>query len=127
MHIYVQKYKMVTSELVITEAALGAPTAAKRRIDSLRNISKLEILDNAKHLAARLVADGGIPVRAEADALHVAIACVHEVDYLLTWNCKHIDNAITKPIVRSICAIAGYQCPEICTPLELLSEENENV
>ncbi len=45
------------------------------------------------------------------------------VDYLLTWNCRHINNAATKPIVRSICAVAGYTCPEICTPLELLSEE----
>ena len=66
-------------------------------------------------------------VHAEADALHVATASVHSVDYLLTWNCRHIDNAATKPIVRSICAVAGYDCPEICTLLELLSEETENV
>jgi type I restriction-modification system DNA methylase subunit len=68
-----------------------------------------------------------IPVHAEADALHVATATVHAMDYLLTWNCRHIDNAATKPIVRSICAVAGYTCPEICTPLELLSEEIEDV
>ena len=52
---------------------------------------------------------------------------VHGMDYLLTWNCRHIDNAVTKPIVRSLCAVGGYQCPEICTPLELLSEESSDV
>ena len=56
-----------------------------------------------------------------------AVASVHAMDYLLTWNCRHIDNAATKPIVRSICTVAGYACPEICTPLELLSEEVQDV
>ena len=87
----------------------------------------MAISDEAKLLAARLVADGGIPLHAEADALHIATASVHGIDYLLTWNCRHIDNAATKPVVRSICAVAGYTCPEICTPMELLSEETEDV
>lgn len=67
-----------------------------------------------------------MPSHAEVDALHIAVACVQNIDYLLTWNCRHIDNAATKPIVRSICAVAGYICPEICTPLELLSGEAED-
>jgi hypothetical protein len=73
------------------------------------------------------MADGGIPPHAEADAIHIAVASVHGMDYLLTWNCRHIDNATTKPVIRSICAVAGYTCPEICTPLELLSDEVEDV
>lgn len=77
--------------------------------------------------ADRLLADGGIPPHAEADAIHIAVASVHGMDYLLTWNCRHIDNATTKPVIRSICAVAGYTCPEICTPLELLSDEVEDV
>ena len=121
------KYELFTSELVLVEAGSGDPGAAQRRLDSLQDIRQLTISDEAKLLAVRLVADGGIPVRAEADALHVATASVHAIDYLLTWNCRHIDNAATKPIVRSICAVAGYTCPEICTPLELLSEETEDV
>ncbi len=121
------KYQLFTSELVLAEAAAGDPDAAQRRLASLADIPELGISDEAKHLAARLVADGGIPAHAEADALHVAIASVHAIDYLLTWNCRHIDNAATKPIVRSTCAVVGYPCPEICTPLELLSEETEDV
>ncbi len=121
------KYELFTSELVLAEAGAGDPAAANRRLDSLRDIRELTVSDEVKTLASRLVADGGIPVHAEADALHVAIAAVHAVDYLLTWNCRHINNAATKPIIRSICAVAGFACPEICTPLELLTEEAENV
>ena len=121
------KYELFTSELVLAEAAAGDPSAAQKRIDKLNGIPYLNVSDEAKVLAARLIADGGMPAHAEADALHVATASVHAIDYLLTWNCRHIDNATTKPVVRSICAVAGYACPEICTPLELLSEEIINV
>ena len=121
------KYELFTSELVLTEAAAGDPSAAQKRIDKLNGIPCLNVSDEAKALAARLITDGGMPAHAAADALHVATASVHAIDYLLTWNCRHIDNATTKPVVRSICAVAGYACPEICTPLELLSEEIENV
>jgi len=117
------RYQLFVSELVLTEAGAGDPDAAQRRLDSLAGIPELTISDEAKLLASRLIADGGVPLHAEADALHVAIASVHGMDYLLTWNCRHIDNAVTKPVIRSICAVAGYPCPEICTPLELLSEE----
>jgi len=55
------------------------------------------------------------------------VACVHQMDYLLTWNCRHIDSAAAKPTIRAICTAAGYTCPEICTPLELLSEEQDDV
>jgi len=54
------------------------------------------------------------------DSLHIAIAAVHGVDYLLTWNCRHIDNAEMKPVVRKICAAHGYVCSDICTPQELM-------
>jgi hypothetical protein len=73
------------------------------------------------NLAEQLIQRGGIPPSSEADALHVAIAAIHKIDYLMTWNCRHINNAVTKPIIRAICESEGYSCPEICTPLELLS------
>ena len=119
------KYELFTSELVLTEAAAGDPSAAKRRLDRLADIPELTVDDEVKELARRLIAHGGVPADAEADALHIAMAAVHRMDYLLTWNCRHIDNAATKPIIRSVCAAAGHLCPEICTPLELLSEESD--
>jgi hypothetical protein len=121
------KYELFASELVIVEASAGDEAAAASRLEMLKEISELPVDDEAKALAAKLVEGGGVPSAAPADALHIAVAAVQAVDYLLTWNCRHIDNAVTKPTVRSICAAAGYTCPEICTPLELLAEEEENV
>lgn len=121
------KYQLFTSELVVGEASEGHPEAAQRRLDALRGIEELVIDSEMEILAARLVAEGGVPPEAEVDALHVAIAAVQAVDLLLTWNCRHINNAETKPIIRSICAAAGYVCPEICTPQELLLEDNDEI
>lgn len=121
------KYELFISELVLAEARAGDADAAARRLAVLDTLPLLSVTDDAKEMAGRLMAGSGIPPHAEADALHIAVASVHGMDYLLTWNCRHIDNAATKPVIRSICAVSGYMCPEICTPLELLSEENENV
>jgi len=117
------KYKLFTSELVLAETRAGDPDAAQRRLAALDDIPLLAVSEDVKNLADRLMADEAIPRQAEADALHIAAASVHAMDYLLTWNCRHIDNAATKPVIRSSCAVAGHCAPEICTPLELLSEE----
>jgi hypothetical protein len=69
--------------------------------------------------------EDGLPPKATDDALHVAVCAYHGVDYLLTWNCRHIDNAEMKPLMRSVCAVHGYTCPEICTPLELMGDDHE--
>ncbi len=118
------RYDLYTSEIVVAEAREGDPAAAERRIDALRGIPELVVDAEVESLAAKLIADGGFPSAAEFDALHVALAAVHAVDFLLTWNCRHINNADTKPTIRSICVQAGYVCPEICTPQELLPEES---
>jgi len=76
-------------------------------------------------LAAAFLAEGALPGSALDDAMHIALAAVHRMDYLLTWNCRHIDNAETKPVMRSVCATHGYICPEICTPEELMGGEDE--
>jgi hypothetical protein len=121
------KFELFTSELVIAEASRGDMEAARERLERLKNLPVLTIDEEPKRFADRLIREGGVPAEAQADALHIAVASVHGLDYLLTWNCRHINNAATKPLIRSICAIVGYPCPEICTPLELLSEENGHV
>ena len=120
-------YDLFTSELTIIEASAGHPDAAERRLAVLNGISELQIDEEVQELAELLISKGGIPTSAEADALHVAVASVHRIDYLLTWNCRHIDNAAKKPIIRDICTYAGYPYPEICTPMELLPEKDEYV
>jgi len=120
-------YELFTSELVVSEAAEGNQEAARRRLDSLRSVTELVVDPEMESLAARLITDGGFPAIAEIDALHVAIAAVQAIDLFLTWNCRHINNADTKPIIRSICITAGYTCPEICTPQELLPEDEDEI
>ena len=117
------KFDLFVSELVIKEASNGNPDAAQRRMNSLEDIPALPIDQDIAEFAKKLISGGGIPQSSEADALHVAIASIHRMDYLLTWNCRHINNAVTKPIIRSLCEKAGYLFPEICSPYELLSEE----
>jgi hypothetical protein len=73
-------------------------------------------------LAGRLLTERGMPAKARIDALHVATAAVHGMDYLLSWNCKHIANATLRSRIESICRTAGFEPPVICTPLELVEE-----
>jgi predicted nucleic acid-binding protein len=113
-------YELFTSQLVIAEAGAGDSDSAARRLAYLDGIPELRVTPEVRDLAKALVTQGALPAQAEADALHIAIAAVHRMDLLLTWNCRHIDNPATKPMVRSVCAAAGHPCPEICTPIEIL-------
>ena len=119
-------YDLFASELVIVEVSADNPEAAARRLEALQGIPELSIDEEVKELADQLISKSGFPPGAEADALHVAVATVHRIDYLLTWNFRHIDNAAKKPIIRSICVAAGYSYPEICTPMELFQEDKDN-
>lgn len=114
------RFELYTSRLAVSEASSGDSEAVRHRLDYLGAIPELHMTAEARDLARILIQQGALPRKAEADALHIAVAAVHRIDILLTWNCRHIDNPVTKPMVRSVCAGSGYACPEICTPLELL-------
>ena len=120
-----QRFELFTSQLVLDEARKGHQKAAQRRVNALRTIAHLPMPDAVTNLATELLTEGALPEKATDDALHVAVSAYHGVDYLLTWNCRHIDNAEMKPLMRSVCVVHGYSCPEICTPLELMGEDNE--
>ncbi len=77
-------------------------------------------------LSKALIQEGGLPAKALDDALHIALSAVHGMDYLLTWNCRHIDNAEKKPIIRIICQVHGFTCPEIATPIELMGVNEDD-
>jgi hypothetical protein len=115
-------FSLYVSELVIEEAEKGDSSAAKRRLDFLGNIEVLAVVNEALALALKLVNTGCIPKSASADALHVAISAVNGMDYLLTWNCAHINNAETVKKIEGTCGDAGYRCPVICTPEQLLGD-----
>lgn len=120
-------FEVFVSELVKAESAEGDLEAAERRLRILNELPELVVDEECEALAKRFIEDGGFPTAASSDALHVAVAAVHGLDYLLTWNCRHINNAVIKPSLRATCTLAGYTCPEICTPQELLLEDMDDV
>ena len=113
-----QRFDLRT-EVTLGEAGRGDAEAGARRVAALA-VSLLPVTKAADELSKALVQGGAVPERAETDALHVAVAAVNGVDYLLTWNCRHLDNAETKPVMRRICGECGYGMPEVCTPQELM-------
>jgi len=119
------RFELFTSQLVLEEAGRGHPDASERRLAALTGIPHLPMPDEVIDFAAALVAEGALPRKATDDALHIAVSAYHGVDYLLTWNCRHIDNAEIKPLIRSVCAVRGHACPEICTPLELMGQPDD--
>ncbi len=120
------RFDLFVSPLVEQEVQRGDPEAARRRVGALGDLQTLEIVEEAYELAAALISESALPAAAQDDAAHIALAAVHGMDYLLTWNCRHIDNAEKKPAIRSVCSRNGYACPEICTPEELMGDQNEN-
>jgi hypothetical protein len=112
-------YGLFTSQVVLAEARAGDPEAAQRRVAVLEHLLLLDVTDAAITLAAALVSGQALPARAAQDALYVAVACVHGMEYLLTWNCAHLANARLRSRIEQICHEAGYVPPIICTPEEL--------
>ena len=115
-------FDLFTSELVLAEAYKGDAEAAQRRLNRLEDIPTIATTDSAIEFARRLINEGPLPEKAIDDALHIALSAVHRMDYLMTWNFKHIDNAEMKPSIRELCVLHGYHYPEICTPQELMGE-----
>jgi predicted nucleic acid-binding protein len=105
---------------VLDECAAGDQTAAQARLKELEGIPVLGVTDAATDLALSLVRALSLPAKAVNDALHIAIAAAHQVEYLMTWNCTHIANAAFRERIEATCQRAGYQPPQIVTPEELL-------
>jgi len=116
------QFDVFVSEFVIAECSLGDPKASSRRIASIEGIPVLETTEEAKNLAGSLIAEDAIPNRAEIDAYHIAVATVNGMNYLLTWNCTHIANAVIRPRIEAVCRNRGYEPPTICTPQELMED-----
>ena len=94
--------------------------ASRRRLNVAKDLSQLEVTEDVRRLGHALLTDGPIPVTAEIDAYHIAVATVNGMDYLLTWNCTHIANAVMRYAIETVCRTHGYEPPIICTPQELM-------
>jgi hypothetical protein len=113
-------YELCVSQLVLGEAAAGDPQAAQERSAVLQSMTVLETTTAAVELAKELIQQRALPRKAADDALHIAVAAMHAIPYLLTWNCRHLANATMRPMIESVCVAKGCKAPIICTPEELL-------
>lgn len=114
-----EQFDLYISALVLQEAGAGDPNAAQRRLEQLDNIPELDITEKVEEFADVLIQKVPLPEKARLDALHIAVATLSGIDYLLTWNCSHIANAVLRPKVERVCREFGYEPPTICTPQEL--------
>lgn len=118
-----ERFDLFVSEAVLAEVRRGDPAAAARRLGAAEALRVLAATDEARALATALLQAAVMPRRAAIDAAHVAIATVHGLDFLLTWNCTHIANATMRPRIDAVCRDSGFQPPIICTPEELTLPE----
>ncbi len=119
-------FELFVSQTVIKESSSGDPDAAQRRLEFLKPFPRLDITEEVATLAAELVARVPLPPKAQADAVHIAAAAVHRMDYLLTWNCTHIANATLRSQIESVCRSLGYEPPIVCTPQEMLMQGDQD-
>jgi predicted nucleic acid-binding protein len=113
-------FNLYISQVVLDEVGQGDAEIATQRLEILRDLPLLEVTKTVEDLAAQFMARSNLPAKASDDAIHIALATVNRLDYLLTWNCKHIANAQIQKKLQQICSSFGCALPIICTPYELM-------
>lgn len=116
------KHRLFVSRLVADECGAGNVEAAAERLAALNSLEFLAASAEVDELAELLITGRAIPETEPRDAAHIALAAVHGIDYLVTWNFQHIANPSTRAVIESICRDTGYAPPIICTPDELAEE-----
>ena len=116
------QFTLYISQVVLDEVARGDAEIATKRLEILRDFPLLGVSEAVQNLAAQFLTKSNLPPKAADDALHIAAATVYGLDYLLTWNCRHIANAQIQKKLAQISLDAGYELPTICTPYELMGE-----
>jgi predicted nucleic acid-binding protein len=113
-------YDIFISQFVLDEAAAGDPTAARERLKSIEHLQQVELIPEAARLATAILSSGRFPASAASDAVHIALAAAHRMDFLLTCNCSHIANAMNARFIEALCRRNELESPIICTPHELM-------
>ncbi len=115
-------FSLYISQVVVDEVTRGDQEIALKRLELLNGLPLLELNQSVRNLSAEFLKRSNLPSKASEDSVHIAAATVHEIDYLLTWNCKHIANAQIQKKLTQISLEFGYNLPIICTPYELLGD-----
>lgn len=120
------KFQLLISQIVLDECSAGDPAAAQERLDEIDALPSLDITQAVRDLADQLLSNHAVPPTEPRDALHIAVAAVHGVQYLVTWNFKHIANATLRGRIEDVCRDAGFEPPIICTPEELAGDDSND-
>ena len=118
------RYNVYISPLVVQEVSAGDASAAEERLRVIADIPSVTIAAEAESLASALLTSNAVPANSARDALHVAIAATQGIDYLITWNFRHINNASTRTMVVNVVSDFGLVCPVLCSPEELMGEDD---
>jgi hypothetical protein len=118
--------RLFTSQIALDECGSGDPNAVAERIEIVRPVELLDTTDEAKDLARSLMDRLAVPASQPRDALHISIAAVHRVEFIVTWNFKHILNPHLQAKIAEVCREEGYRPPVICTPQQLLESEDDS-
>ncbi|MCT7973839.1 type II toxin-antitoxin system VapC family toxin [Laspinema olomoucense] len=113
-------FQLYSSQAVVQETSQGDAQMASERLEIIRDLVLLALDQSVFDLAQRFLGRSSLPAKADVDAIHIAAATIHGMDYLLTWNCKHIANAQIQRKLAEISLDFGYELPILCTPYELL-------
>jgi len=115
---------MYISDMVIQECGRGDANCAQKRLQVISGIPALSVDQDVEKLTLELLNKKAVPQNSLEDAVHIAVASVSEIDFIVTWNFKHINNPFMKQQIRNVVEGMGYTMPEICSPEELLEAEN---
>ena len=118
-------YELFISDMVIQECEKGDSDCAQSRIQAIEGLPVLNVDKQVERLASALIRKNAIPINSLEDAVHIAVASVSAIDFIVTWNFKHINNPFMKQKIRTVINDQGYTMPEICSPEELLEANNE--
>jgi len=110
----------------VDEVADGDPQLAQERLDCLDDIPLLQLGSDVDAIAEEIMSRAILPPKSQVDALHIAVAAHHRIDYLLTWNCTHIANARILPRIHSVLTDRNCFIPIICTPEEMVDDDEND-
>lgn len=119
---YADNFEFIISNIVLSEAREGNIIAAQRRLEMLANLPVLDMSSEAIMLVDKLIDAGAVPQHSRPDAQHIAVAAANSVEYLVSWNYKHIVNETKRNLINGVCRAAGFQPTTLCTPIELIEE-----
>lgn len=121
-----ERYELFISQVIVDECAAGDSAAASERLEVIRSLPLLDETRAAEQLADLLIARLAVPESQPRDALHIAVAAVHGIQFIATWNFKHLLNPHLQAKIADSCYEGGYVPPVICTPEQLIESEDES-